>query len=560
MGYLRIDIANPDARVRKTMDGFLCFCTSDPEGRPVDDLPLERAWSLAVNELDDGALIGVTLDDGKPTEVRAFRAPASSYELYFVRTDSGVLFLTDQFACALAVVPPGHREVSPESLADHLLFRTVPGAQTYIRAVERVGHGEEIVWRHRPLEVFQRVRCPLDAGDALRVEEFPEVLDSVLGEIISPLASLDGIENMLSGGVDSTLVHTYLGPSIPSVSAALTSDEFKFEVDYALEASKLLGTRHRLVRFEEDAYFAELESCVDGIGMPPHHLQTVLLDTVFRSPGRRFITAQFADALFGISVAEFAYRIWRWRWIWRPISDENPWVRVATSAGLKRLHTLVTVGQRLARPTDHPEGFASGFAMYTDLPIVTKILGAELVAQRVQARLAYVEGRLASTVRRPGTLADHLEVGHFVNFFCDDALSLWRQAAQARGKTLYAPFTSRRLVETVLRIPSPDRYLRGRRFKHLLKDLLARRLPTYPVDQRKGSSGLPFARFWSKGPLRGAAERYPKPDFLEPQLWKRIIDEPGWLAWNVFTLALWQQRVLRRGAALPPPAVRVFEA
>jgi hypothetical protein len=99
--------------------------------------------------------------------------------------------------------------------------------------------------------------------------------------------------------------------------------------------------------------------------------------------------------------------------------------------------------------------------------------------------------------------------------------------------------------------------LKGR-VKHLLKDLLTRRLPGYPVDQPKGSSGLPFVRFWSEGPLKDAAKRYPLPDFVDPGLRKRLVEQPGWLARNAFTLALWEARVLRHGGT-PPPAARVFE-
>jgi hypothetical protein len=213
MGYLRIHIANPDARMKKVADGFLWFSAAHSGSRPMDDLSLERAWSPAVNDLDDGTLIGVMMDGGRPSEVRAFRAAASNHDLFFVRTDGGGIFLTDQFVCALAVVPAGRREVSRESLADHLLFRTVPGARTYVTAVARVGHGEELVWRPGPREVFRRVRRKLGGGDPLPVEQSLEALDSVLADVIRPLVSLDGIENMLSGGVDSTLVHTYLpGP------------------------------------------------------------------------------------------------------------------------------------------------------------------------------------------------------------------------------------------------------------------------------------------------------------------------------------------------------------
>lgn len=560
MGSLRIEIANPDARFEKTADGVLWFCATAGGRRPVDDMSVERAWTQAVDDLDDGVVIGVAMNDGTVTDVRGFRAPASSYDLFFVLTDGGGLFLTDQFAHALAVVPPERRHVSPESLADHLLFRTVPGAQTYVRPVQRLAHGEELVWRPGASRVSRRVRRKLTGGHALTGHDALEAVDATLHEAIRPLASLDGIENMLSGGVDSTLVHTYLGRSVPSVSAALTSEEFRFEVDYARRASACLGNRHRFIRFEETAYLAELERCVDGMGLPPHHLQTVLLDAVFRSGGTRFVTAQLADALFGLDVDVAVDRIWRMRWLWRFIAGDARVVRAVNATRVRKAATLLTVGEELARSTDDPRGLALRFGMHTEMDLVAEILGADVVAQRLQARLEYVEGRLEEDVRQRGSASGHLHVGHWIQFFCDETVNLWRQAAHARGRVLHCPFTSQRLCETVLRIASPERYVRHGRAKHLLKDLLARRLPGYPVDQRKGSSGLPFARFWLTGPLRGVTERYPMPDFLDPRLQRRIVNEPGWLAWNLFTFALWEQRVLRRGGAPSPRAIHVFDA
>jgi hypothetical protein len=557
MSSLRIEIGNPDARRVKTADGLVWVCASDSGCRTVDHLPLERAWPQLVDDLDDGVLIGVTLHDGTPTVVRAFRAAASSYDLFFAETDRGALLLTDQFARALAVIPRDERRVSRAIVADHLLFRAVPGAQTYVEAVGRLGHGEEIVWRPGEAQPSRRLRQTLGSRDSL-VPGARDVVDQILEEVIRPLASLDGVENMLSGGVDSTLVHTYLGRSVPSVSGALTSAEFAFEIDYARQASALLGNQHRMVQLEEDAYLGELERCVDGMALPPHHLQTVLLDAVFRSGGARFVTAQFADSLFGLDVDVAVNRIWKSRWLWQLATGNALLIRAVRATGVRKASTLLRVGEELSRSTHDPRGFAMGFGVHTDMDLAIEILGADLVARRLQARLEYVERRLEGGVPRSGSASSHLHAGHWIHFFCDETISLWRQAALARGRVVHCPFTSRRVCEAALAIPSPERYVRHGRAKHVLKDLLARRLPAYPVDQRKGSSGLPFARFWMSGPLHGVTERYPWPDFVEPALRRRLVDEPRWLGWNIFTLALWEQRVLK-GASSLPAASHVFD-
>src|SRR5262245_53875559 len=124
MRSLRVEIANPDVRIEKAANGLLVSCSSRVRPAAITDLSVATAWQRAVDDLDDGALIGVTMEGEALVEVRAFRAPASSYDVFFVWTESGALLLTDQFGCALAAIPRGRRELPPDSLADHLLFRT----------------------------------------------------------------------------------------------------------------------------------------------------------------------------------------------------------------------------------------------------------------------------------------------------------------------------------------------------------------------------------------------------------------------------------------------------
>ena len=61
------------------------------------------------------------------------------------------------------------------------------------------------------------------------------------------------------------------------------------------------------------------------------------------------------------------------------------------------------------------------------------------------------------------------------------------------------------MYDTAMSIKPPLRYTDGRITKHLLKKILARRLPGYSVTQRKLSGIIPYQRYAAHGPAQGLA-------------------------------------------------------
>ena len=108
-------------------------------------------------------------------------------------------------------------------------------------------------------------------------------------------------------------------------------------------------------------------------------------------------------------------------------------------------------------------------------------------------------------------------------------------------------------------MPMPGRILKDGVVKHVAKSLLARRLPGYPVNTRKGGSDVPRTRFLQEGPLKDI--------FLEeklPRLWPgefaeillRPQRESSFLALNALGYALWQNHVLENPDIKPVPGTR----
>lgn len=391
----------------------------------------------------------------------------------------------------------------------------------------------------------------VDSDQATALDRLDAALETALGEV----KGRAGWANLLSGGIDSTLVHTYFGASTPSISAASDSPEFANEVTYARTASTLLGSDHQFVAVREREYLADLEECIDVLALPPHHLQTVLIGHALRGGLQpNMVTAQLADALFGLGASLRAARAWTAR-SWVNLPGIQAVAGILGPSWAQRVSRWRDAHRALSLPVDHPDSFAARFAVFGDVDEVSELLGEELVRERFVARINYVQDRV-ELARTQRALDRQLEFGHWIDFFCDDTVSIWRQLAHVYGKRLLAPFTARSVVDTVFGFPVRQRYVMRGEIKPVLKSLLARRLPAYPIHQEKGGSGLPVARYFDSGPMNEVFNRYRQPDFVDRQRYD-LLRQPAkssesWMAWNIATFAIWQERVVEQSVTIPP--------
>ncbi len=558
MRHLRVAISNPSVWVQ---EGETTWLVTSSHRNDVTRLSRVSAaspeqWARATADLvNDGVVVRIERDSqGAPVSLHAFRGVTTSDEVFFAQGTDGSLVLTDHARNAITIA--GLREASDEGLLDCLLFRTVPGTSSPVQALQRLGHGEAMDWSQDGIRRWLVQVLEPAPGDDLTVDS----LAHLLGAAVEPLVGRRELVNMLSGGVDSTLLQTYFGPRTVSMSVALDSPEFEFEVAYARRASELLAARHHVVPLAEEAYAPALEAATDASGLPMNHPQSVLMDTAFRQPQyREYVSGQFADAVFGTSAAARASVAWRYR-RWLKLPGLCRALTAVRRADGRRCRDLVRSAARLKRPLDHPEGFAMQFATYTDLAILRRCFPAEAIERRLRARFDYAMCRVPHVHTGRSSVGTHLEAGHWIDFFCDDTVSHWRQLAHASGKLLHSPFTDSRLVRGALTVPSPDRYVSGRRAKHFLKDLLASRLPTYDVDQRKGGSNLPFMRLLESGRLRELADDVAEvsPETARVAAAVKAYHRPSQLTWNLLAYGVWYQRMLMRQRVELLPGTRVL--
>jgi hypothetical protein len=334
-------------------------------------------------------------------------------------------------------------------------------------------------------------------------EDGVERVEEALGRVARNIPK--GAVNLLSGGVDSTLVQGLIGPGHGAVAAAIDSPEFAFETENAKRSASLCGVclKQGLARESEILDLIEKET---HLGKVPLSLpQVALIAGVFDAEDRSFVSGFDADSLFSLP---------------RP----------------KR--------KRVFEGAD-PDAFEEeSFSVSQERGLIEGLFGEERVADRVAKRKAVVRSRVV----KPEGLSG-LALGCLTSFF-SSAFPLYRQQALARKKSFSSLFTNRNVVETALGFPLPERVFRNGIFKPVLKEILARRLPGYPMDQEKGGSGLPRTRLCKEGPLKGYFRDNPLPAHLDPEKAGPILD-PGWessmTAYRCIAWSVWEKAIREMG-------------
>ncbi|MDB2253530.1 asparagine synthase C-terminal domain-containing protein [Halorubrum ezzemoulense] len=531
MSTTRVFITNPSATHLEDGDVDWIIAGTRPD-IAVNRIDSYRSFSVGKDTITSlpGEYSILRIDNSlEKTAINAHRGITSSFDWYFTLTDRGPV-IGDHFREVLAEVPVEERTVAESVGSDQLLLGTRP-SKTYVEEVERLGHGESLSWEVNSDDQPEvNLTEGLSTNNHLSPSKAKQKLDSYFSSSLVP-DEYDGPATMLSGGVDSTLMQSYL-QSPPTVSAAYDSPEFEYEVEYALEASDLLNSEHQLLRFDESDFLSAVEKTTDATGHPLQHLQTTLMrQTVAETPHKTYFNGQLADGIFGVGSA-VGYQI---AWMTRHFNHYLPSI-------YSQIDQLKQLSAELKRPVSDEHGAGMQFVIHSDEERVEDIVGETAVRNSKIRRFQYVRDRLSFD--DTSGYGPHMHVGHFIDFFQDNTVTPWRHAAHAHGKSLQTPFAAKKVVETVLSVPREKRYTNRFENKYLLKDLLNERLPGYNTKKSKGSSALPEERYLKRGPLSEAFEKYSIPEFVPSASHDKIRTGVDHTSWYALAYAVWRDRIL----------------
>ncbi|MGF1609074.1 MAG: asparagine synthase-related protein [Kiloniellales bacterium] len=508
-------------------------------------------------EAGDVSIIKVMHDDaGTPVEVTLYRGLSSSHLIFIAMSRSnGEIVISDSFRAIMAALPPSMRSPSDEVIVDHFLFGNVSGTNTYSSCVKRIAHGSKLTVNLKTGAVqnsfFDKV--PLSEAE-LTADHYLEAIDRNLKRFASDHVTSANSAVLFSGGVDSALLGCYIGPSLSYLNMRTHPTTFnaRLEQQYCDDAAALLGVRSEVLYEEPKDYPDQLCACIDSLGSPPQALHMVWFDDAFRRTDYdTYFVAERADALFGHGgrIARFASHFTS------PVAFQL--LRLATavlppSNRLKWQHIL-PAAQKLREQPQSAYGYAAQTSMWTTPELVWRMFPANLIEERIKARLQYMLDRVELPTHYESQFHRHIELAQWTDYFCEDTLSLYRQCAHANGKTLLSPFLNADLLRIVARVPADCRYIKDGQGKYLLKRLLKMKLPEYQVNKRKAFPEMPFSLLYPNGTLNGIWERYDLPDFIDGDVRDEILSNPHLVTWQAVKYAMWEKEI-RAAAELQLPS------
>lgn len=540
--------------------GFLRSSTKSPLS--ADQLlaqKLVEPRSINVNGFSGNALV-VALSKTEPT-FSAFLTLMALPQLYYAILDD-VIICSDVLRCIVNLLP--NREMNEVILPHHFLFRSVHGSLTYFRGVERLLHGHQLQWSDGNIEtrLLRSLETVSEESKYIRNDEkalnlLSESLQDVVRDYSSQIEGKgQGLANLLSGGVDSTLVQYFINANSShqparSISYSIQVPAFEFEIDYARQASHILNTEHTFVNYTPQDYPCLLNKTVDLLAQPPR-LETepsmVAVAAFIQAanwPEKYFFTALAADSVFGMSDSIKLKGLQYIRKIPFAVHLLHAMGRALEPVPTSLSQTLLKGAKIIASEND-PDTYIS--PLNTVLVYVLEqnwdMFRHWFGDKALREALGYRRNLAASY----STSTHYLDKVHFIDLF----VGTLEQGAQRRQLFLahqldqVDPFCDEDLLYLAFTFSPDMRYIKGFRYKHLLKRLLAQKTGAPVAHLHKGGSTVndDLVTWMRSGPLRPLVEEIDRPDFIDKKDFDRMINKPDYFLWPLLTLDVFKKRIL----------------
>jgi asparagine synthase (glutamine-hydrolysing) len=439
-------------------------------------------------------MFAVALWDATNNRLALVRDRLGVKPLYWAEVGDGLVYASEPAAIVASGLVPA--EVDLEAIAQYLTLTYVPPPRTGFQRIHKLGPGEALVFSDGRVEVkrywslnYPSARASVNGSDAL------DRLDSLLRDATrSRLISDVPLGAFLSGGIDSSLVVSYMAELLPEVSTF--SIDFPVagfsEGMYARRVAEIYGTRHEELVVDAKI-IPTIAETVRHAGEPfadSSAIPTYLLSQITKSRVTVALSGDGGDEAFG------GYR------------------RYAFAQAADRLGPLLPVGVKLFTTLARRQ-LTSRLA---GVPRSADDLYAAMMSSFPPSRLERLcEPEFLSMAGGPSRAWDEVLVSPALSgvtrflaldvatYLPDDLLTKVDRMSMAHGLEVRSPFLDYRVQEFAASLPSEYKLRRGRT-KWCLKELARRRgLPSDLVHRRKQGFGIPVGE-WFRGELKGWLE------------------------------------------------------
>jgi asparagine synthetase B (glutamine-hydrolysing) len=545
-----------------------------PGGAPLAARDMLARGLAAPDRIAGGALTGNGLAlaiDRRAPRFAAYATFLALPQLYYAPTAGGfvaaseprmLLPLLDRVAIDEASVPA------------HFLFRFVPGETTYFAGVRRLLPGCELAFDAGEV-TLRRVRTLRDV--AATAPRFDGVtadgvawIDAKMRELTASwVESCRAVgrepENLLSGGLDSSLVQAWLHDVEPAVRRRSWSFEvpvgsFEMESRYARDASALLGTRHEFVPVAEAAYLDTFDRAVDLLAEPTLYnegwsCQLAVAEALAAAGGPLAVFAgNGADAIHGVGDLKAVTR-------WLALRRRPERCR-ALRAALPRLRERPRSAAwvEAIEMEDDPRTFldpTSFVSIAGELAYAVPSFGEEAVYAAFETRR-----RLEREMFGSDHLFERLQMLDLVTAGWDPTIAMVRLYA-ASGVDVVQLYLDEAAIAATFAFPADARYARPAgpwtaRLKPLQQEMLLRRGLGALVGRKKGGTNFnaDLHRWLTSGILRDRVEAIERPAWLSLAAFDEMKGKWNDFVWNLLVYDTWRRRVVAPAARAAEEAKR----
>ncbi|HEY2150034.1 MAG TPA: asparagine synthase (glutamine-hydrolyzing) [Vicinamibacterales bacterium] len=420
--------------------------------------------------------------------------------LHYCVTDSGVVFGSE--LKSLLQNPDVPRDWSAEALDAYLTLQYVPGPQTMFRAISKLPPGHTLVAEGGRVTIRKYWDLTFRGdGQAAREEEYLERLDALVNESVRlRLVSDVPLGAFLSGGIDSSAVVASMAEACPGrvVTTTVGFDEHDFnELTYARAVATHLGVdqHEAIVRPDIADLLPKLAWHFDEPFADSSAVATYYVSKAAREHVTVALSGDGGDELWAgyarhrVEQMEIRVRRWLGPGGSRLAGRVGEYLPLQIKGARSLRHLSLAPADACARkhafglfePGSRSELYSDGFASAVrDADPFTTF------------RLAYA----GCPSRDPLDCALYLDVK---TYLVDDIMTKVDRMSMAVSLEAREPLLDHKLLEFAASVPTSLK-LKGGRSKHLLRRLLARRIPQAIVDRPKHGFEIPVGE-WLRGPL-----------------------------------------------------------
>jgi len=490
----------------------------------------------------------------------AFATILAMPQLYHAATADGFVVASE----VRLVLPFLDRvELDETALPSHFLFRFVPGERTYLRGVIRLASGVLLRLDGDSVE-RRRLRTLRDVVAGL--PRFERIDDAGLEWLDRRMATtterwVEEVEarglkpgNLLSGGLDSTLVQAWLNELGPRVdrrtwSFSVDTPSFEFEEHYAREASALLATEHHFARVSRQRYLELFDRAIDTVAAPTLYTEAwpcwlEVGGQIAAMPGMAtaMLAGNGADALHGVSDLR-AITYWR---------------QLAVRPRLRQ-RLLAVLPELRARPSAEPwvdalemNGDPASLRDPTSFVSIAGELDIAIPAFGERALFDAFEERRQMELEFYGSehFFERVMVLDLVSTGIDPTLSMM-QLVGSQGVDALQVYMDEEAMAAPFAFSPDIRFLRGRvpwayRPKPLQQALLQRRGLGAVVGRKKGGTNFTedLWKWYTEGVLRERVEAIERPAWLSTEALAELKRRPTYILWNLVVFDAFRRRIV----------------